>query len=42
MVIDHIPGDVLGHVTLRSMSFSEAAEVFALIFGWGSDEWRLI
>lgn len=34
--IDHVPGNVLGHWTLRSFGFSDAAEVFVLIAGFAA------
>lgn len=32
--IDHIPGNVLGAVTVRTLGFSDAAEMFVLIAGY--------
>jgi hypothetical protein len=32
--IDHVPGNVLSHFTLRSIGFSDAAEVFIFISGF--------
>src|ERR1700719_147073 len=34
--IDHIPGNVLGLVTLHNFGFSDAAEVFVLLAGFSS------
>jgi hypothetical protein len=33
---DHIPGDVLGHYSLQSVSLCDAAEVFVLLAGFGA------
>jgi len=34
--IDHVPGNVLGQVTLRNFGFSDAAELFVLLAGFSS------
>ena len=34
--IDHIPNNVLSYVTLRSIGFSDAAEVFVFISGYAA------
>ena len=36
MLIDHIPGNLLGRLTLRNFGFSDAAEAFVLIAGISS------
>lgn len=32
--IDHIPGNILSHATLRNFAISDAAELFVLLAGW--------
>ncbi len=32
--IDHIPGNIVSHVTLRNFAISDAAELFVLLAGW--------
>jgi len=34
--IDHIPGNFLSHLTLHSIAFSDAAEVFVFISGYAA------
>jgi len=33
---DHIPGNILGQLTLRNIGFSDAAEVFVFLAGYGA------
>ncbi len=33
---DHIPGDILGHVSLQNVALCDAAEVFVLLAGFGA------